>query len=288
MSSQETWFATISTLPAVRVERAVHARLDVEQREQAGGSSAWSACACAARRRKGTRRASSQALRDVQRDARRAPASPARRARGRRRHAAATRASPELSSRKRAATTSRSSAWFWPPREPILIEPSSDASRPLFCQSQRCDMPYSRPGAVRVAATGRIDELGGRHGGHVDRRAVGVDARAFAAQRDDERVDAPRERLFGKPGALAQQLRLVVVHRHDGRAVDHLDQLVAAEQRHALAGIEDVRDARRAKLARRAAACRRDRPARRCRARRRARRPRAARASAPSRPDGTR
>ena len=143
--------------------------------------------------------------------------------------------------------------------------------------------------AVRVAAARRIDELRGRHRGRrgSSRRRCGC----ASPRAPSVTTSASTRRAIAssvKPGALGEKLRLVVVHRHGRRAVDHLDQLVAAEQAACPGRDRRCRGCRPRGTERHAAACRRGRPARRCRGRRRARRPRSARASGPSRPDGTR
>ena len=90
--------------------------------------------------------------------------------------------------------------------------------------------------------------------------AVGVDLRALRAAGGDVGLDLAGDGLLVPAGALLQQVGLVVV---DGDVVglfDEVAQLLAVEQRHRLAGIEDEGDAAPRRIPARSAACPRGRP----------------------------
>ena len=50
-----------------------------------------------------------------------------------------------------------------------------------------------------------------------------------AAQRHDQRIDTLRDRVKRQSRPLGEEPSLVVVHRHERRRVDHLDQLRTGE-----------------------------------------------------------
>ena len=75
------------------------------------------------------------------------------------------------------------------------------------------DEPVEETRAKSVPAARRIDDRGRRRDGNVQRGAVRVDLRSEAAHRDDQGVDAARDRVERQPGALAQKAPFVVVDR---------------------------------------------------------------------------
>ena len=99
--------------------------------------------------------------------------------------------------------------------------------------------------AIGIAAAGRIDDRRRPDGGNRVSRAVGVNDRAFAAQRHAHRLDAIGEIADRQAGSLRQHVRLVVVDGQVVRETDHFRELVSAEQRQSLPRIEDERDAER-------------------------------------------
>ncbi len=124
------------------------------------------------------------------------------------------------------------------------MAPSTDARPPgaLPVPAMRDAVENAR--AIRVAASRGVE-----HGGALGRRygvrlAAGVNDRPVGAQGDDQRLDVLGELRERNAGALREHASFVVVDRHVARRVDHGHELRAVEQRHALARVEDVRDAR--------------------------------------------
>ena len=72
-----------------------------------------------------------------------------------------------------------------------------------------------------------------------------MDDRAFAAARDDQRLDVLHDVGDRPAGAFLQQGPFVVVQRQPVRDRDEALEIIAGEQRHGLARIEDERDVRR-------------------------------------------
>lgn len=94
-------------------------------------------------------------------------------------------------------------------------------------------------GAVGVAATGRIDDGIRFDAGDFNALSMGVDARTFGTERDDQRLDASSEFFERFPGAIAEQLGFVVVQAGVVGQLQEFQQLVAREHRQLLARIEN-------------------------------------------------
>ena len=77
------------------------------------------------------------------------------------------------------AIVSRSSAWFCPPRLAILIEPITDARLPRRLPIPALRNAVQQAGAIRVAATGGIDDRRRPHGRNRIGRAVGMNDRSL-------------------------------------------------------------------------------------------------------------
>ncbi len=104
--------------------------------------------------------------------------------------------------------------------------------------------------AERVAAAGGIDDRPGRHSRNMRARAFDPQLAAVGPERDDDavQVGAARQGLERRAHALAQHARLVVVDGNPARLADEAAQLLVAEHRQPLAGVEHERDARRGEL----------------------------------------
>ena len=107
-----------------------------------------------------------------------------------------------------------------------------------------------QPGAIGVAAAGRVEQCGRLGAGNDDLLAARVDGRSFAAARDDEGARQLGELLDLFAGLVLQQLRLVIVHRHVIGLFDEAQQLVSRKHRHALSRIEYPRNGRLVEFAR--------------------------------------
>ncbi len=71
--------------------------------------------------------------------------------------------------------------WFCVPRDSIFSEPSSEAMRPVFSQSQAVQQAVHQAGAIGVAAAGRVDHArAAGAGGMSQLLPSGVNRRALA------------------------------------------------------------------------------------------------------------
>src|SRR5438552_2156977 len=89
--------------------------------------------------------------------------------------------------------------------------------------------PVEKPRAIRVAATGWIDQSGWLHRRNLQHGPTDMDERALSSARDDQRLDPLRDRFDREPGALGEQAALIVVDRDVVGALDHLDELGSGE-----------------------------------------------------------
>ncbi len=105
-----------------------------------------------------------------------------------------------------------------------------------------------QPGAVGIAAAGRINQTVGRRSGHIDAEPAPDHCRSLRGPCHHDGVHQLQHRLFVHAGLLARHLELVFVDRQHAGAAHRLDQLLAVHARQLLARVKDERDAELAAL----------------------------------------